>query len=81
MKLFTEKKRKIQQEMDSNNAKLPYTMTPEKLHDFVSWLSSQVEHLTSTINDAHEKLNPGREAQCEGMRDAFMRCLNKLTKE
>lgn len=56
-------------------------MTPEKLHDFVSWLSSQVEHLNSTINDAHEKQNLGREAQCEGMRDAFMRCLNKLTKE
>ena len=65
----------MQQEISSNNVKLPQTMTQEKLHDFVSWLNSQVEHLTSTINDAHEKQNPGREAQCEGMRDAFMRCL------
>ena len=66
--------------MSNNNAKHPRTMTPEKLHDFVSWLNSQVEHLTSTINEAHEHQNLGREAQCEGMRDAFMRCLNKLTK-
>lgn len=60
--------------------KLP-KMNPEKLHDFVSWLSNQVEHLTQAINEAHESKNPGREAQYEGMRDAFMRCLNKLTKE
>jgi len=57
------------------------TMNPEKLHEFVFWLNSQVEHLTSAINEAHERKNPGREAQCEGMRDAFMRCLNKLTRE
>ena len=56
-------------------------MTPEKLHEFLNWLSSQVEHLTSSINDAHENKNLRREAQYEGMRDAFMRCLNKLTKE
>lgn len=57
------------------------TMNPEKLHDFVNWLNNQVEHLTIAINEAHEEKNFGREAQFEGMRDAFMRCLNKLTKE
>ena len=56
-------------------------MTPEKLHDLVHWLNNQVEHLTSSINEAHDQQNLGREAQCEGMRDAFMRCLNKLTKD
>ena len=56
-------------------------MNPEKLHDFVTWLNGQVEHLSSAINDAHDDSNFGREAQFEGMRDAFMRCLNKLTKE
>lgn len=56
-------------------------MNPEKLHDLVKWLNGQVEHLSMAINDAHECKNFGREAQFEGMRDAFMRCLNKLTKE
>ncbi len=56
-------------------------MNPEKLHDFVNWLNGQVEHLSGAINDAHEGKNYGREAQYEGMRDAFMRCLNKLTKD
>jgi hypothetical protein len=56
-------------------------MNPEKLHEFIIWLNSQVEHLTDAINEARESKNFGREAQCEGMRDAFVRCLNKLTKE
>ena len=56
-------------------------MNPEKLHDFVIWLNGQVEHLSSAINEAHDGKNFGREAQFEGMRDAFMRCLNKLTRE
>ncbi|HEY4799389.1 MAG TPA: hypothetical protein VII99_09975 [Bacteroidia bacterium] len=56
-------------------------MNPEKLHDLVSWLNNQVEHLSEAINEAHETKNLGREAQFEGMRDAFMRCLNKLTKD
>lgn len=56
-------------------------MNPEQLRDFVSWLNNQVEHLTCAINDAHDGKNFGREAQYEGMRDAFMRCLNKLTRE
>ena len=56
-------------------------MNPEKLHDFVNWLNGQVQHLSSAINDAHDDNNFGREAQFEGMRDAFMRCLNKLTRE
>ena len=56
-------------------------MNPEKLHEFIIWLNGQVEHLTCAINEAHDGKNFGREAQFEGMRDAFMRCLNKLTKE
>lgn len=56
-------------------------MNPEKLRDFVNWLHGQVEHLSNAINDAHAGKNFGREAQYEGMRDAFMRCLNKLTQE
>ena len=54
---------------------------PEKLNSFVTWLNGQVEHLSSAINEAQDGKNFGREAQFEGMRDAFMRCLNKLTRE
>ena len=56
-------------------------MNTQKLNDFVSWLSGQVEHLSSAITEAQDSKNFGREAQFEGMRDAFMRCLNKLTQE
>ncbi len=60
--------------------KLPH-MKQEKLHDLVNWLTGQVEHLSTAINEAHDTRNFGREAQYEGMRDAFLRCLNKLTRE
>lgn len=69
------------QNMNINLESNLQNMNPEKLHEFVNWLSSQLEHLSETINEAHDKGNFGREAQCEGMRDAFMRCLNKLTRE
>ena len=67
--------------MSSQKPKHTTNMNPEKLHEFVIWLNSQVEHLTGAIHEAHDGKNFGREAQCEGMRDAFMRCLNKLTRE
>ena len=67
--------------MDSSTSNKLQGMNPEKLHDFVIWLNGQVEHLSSAINEAHDGKNFGREAQFEGMRDAFMRCLNKLTRE
>ncbi|MBI4930112.1 MAG: hypothetical protein HY841_05065 [Bacteroidetes bacterium] len=67
--------------MKSQTPNKQQTMNPEKLHDFVTWLNGQVEHLSSAINEAHDDSNFGREAQFEGMRDAFMRCLNKLTRE
>ena len=67
--------------MEPNTPNKLHDMNPEKLHNFLLWLNGQVEHLSSAINEAHEVKNFGREAQYEGMRDAFMRCLNKLTKE
>ena len=54
-------------------------LPPEKIDEVVTWIKKQVEHLTVAINSAHEDMNYGREAQYEGMRDAFIRCLNKLT--
>jgi hypothetical protein len=54
-------------------------MKPEQLQEMVQWLNQQIAHINHSINQAHIECNYGRESQCEGMRDAFMRCLNKLT--
>jgi len=54
-------------------------MKPEQLQEVVHWLNQQIVHLNEAINEAHKTNNLGREVQYEGMRDAFMRCLNKLT--
>jgi hypothetical protein len=54
-------------------------MNPEQLQQMVSWLNQQLIHVNDSINEAHLTHNYGRETQFEGMRDAFMRCLNKIT--
>ncbi|MCW3102957.1 MAG: hypothetical protein JWO09_1397 [Bacteroidetes bacterium] len=53
-------------------------MKPEQLQEMVQWLNQQIAHINHAINEAHNESNYGRESQYEGMRDAFMRCLNKL---
>ena len=53
-------------------------MKTEQLHEMVQWLNQQISHINQSINEAHKENNYGRESQYEGMRDAFMRCLNKL---
>jgi hypothetical protein len=70
----------IQYMSTEQNNNLDHNMNPEALHDFVNWLNGQLVHLTTAINEAHEERNFGREAQYQGMRDAFVRCLNKLVK-
>lgn len=54
-------------------------MNTEQLQEVLEWLKSQISYANATINEAHETHNFGREVQYEGMRDAFMRCLNKLS--
>jgi hypothetical protein len=54
-------------------------MKPEQLQEMVQWLNQQIAHINHSINQAQLESNYGRESQYEGMRDAFMRCLNKLT--
>jgi hypothetical protein len=53
-------------------------MNSEQLQEVVQWLNQQIGHVNDAINEAHRTNNLGRETQYEGMRDAFMRCLNKL---
>ncbi|HET6227004.1 MAG TPA: hypothetical protein VFF27_12035 [Bacteroidia bacterium] len=53
-------------------------MSTEQIQEVVGWLNSQISHVNTAINEAHAAKNVGRETQYEGMRDAFIRCLNKL---
>jgi hypothetical protein len=50
--------------------------TPEQIESFVNWLQSQISHSKDTINESQQACNFGREAMYEGMRDAYMQCLN-----
>lgn len=76
MKHFIEKNGK----KEINNTQQMY-LSSEKMDEIIAWLKSQVEHLTTAINTEQQNRNYGREAQYEGMRDAFIRCLNKMTNQ
>jgi hypothetical protein len=56
-------------------------MPQEHVHEIVVWLRGQVRHLSAAIARAKESKNYGREAQYQGMRDAFVRCLNRLSNQ
>jgi hypothetical protein len=53
-------------------------MSPEQLQQMVLWLRQQIVAMCESINEAHKANNYVKETQYEGMRDAFMRCFNKL---
>ncbi len=53
-------------------------MNPEQLQQMVQWLNQEISHSNETINEAHQSSEYGKETQYEGMRDAFMRCLNQI---
>ncbi|MCC7303626.1 MAG: hypothetical protein IT233_13380 [Bacteroidia bacterium] len=51
---------------------LDTTQTQETL----KWLQAQIQHANSVIKESQQELNFGREAQYEGMREAYMQVLN-----
>ncbi|MEO6884225.1 MAG: hypothetical protein ABI199_09400 [Bacteroidia bacterium] len=53
-------------------------MNSEKLQELIRWLNVQIHHANEVIEESQRNRNYGRESQYEGIRDAFMRCLNKL---
>ncbi len=53
-------------------------MNPEQLQQMILWLRQQIVIMCESMNEARRANNYIKEAQYEGMRDAFMRCLNKL---
>lgn len=53
-------------------------MNPEQLQQLQKWLNEQIRLSQSTIAESKQSLNYGREAQYEGMKQAFEQCLGKL---
>lgn len=53
-------------------------MSNDQLQTLIRWLTEQINQANCIISEAHMPNNFGKETQYEGMRDAFMRCLNKL---
>lgn len=53
-------------------------MEKEQQQEFIRWLNVQINYTKDVINESHNSNNYGRESMYEGMRDAFLRCLNKL---
>ena len=76
MKIHARESKKVDIENPANGP-----MPQAQVHEIITWLRSQVQHLTEAIAAAKDNKNFGREAQCQGMRDAFVRCLNKLTNQ
>ena len=55
-------------------------MEQEQLQYLIKWLNQQIMHSKESIQGAKEENNYGRVTQCEGMHDAFERCLNQIGK-
>ena len=53
-------------------------MNSEQKIQMVQWLNQQILHSNESVNEAHQSNEYEKETQFEGMRDAFMRCLNKI---
>jgi hypothetical protein len=54
-------------------------MNPEQLQQMVRWLNQQIVNSNESVNEAHHTNNYSRETQYEGMREAFVKCLSKLS--
>lgn len=52
--------------------------TNDKTHDVIGWLQDQVQHISKAISDLEKNQNYGKATLCEGMREAYMKCLEKL---
>ena len=54
-------------------------MDKEQLRELVQWLNKQIDYSNKIINESHSTSNFGREAKYEGIREALIECLHKLT--
>lgn len=55
-------------------------MNPEQLQQMVKWLNQQIINSNESMNEAHYTNNYCKETQFEGMKEAYLKCLNKLSK-
>lgn len=54
------------------------TMNPERVREMLHWLQMQIDHSKEVIRKSHDEKNFGREAQYEGMHEAYMQCMSQL---
>ena len=52
--------------------------TDDKTTTVIGWLQEQVRCINKSITDLEKNQNYGKATLCEGMRDAYMKCLEKL---
>ena len=51
-------------------------MDTQQTQETLNWIQAQIAHANGVIKEAQTELNFGREAQYEGMREAYMQVLN-----
>ena len=52
--------------------------TNDKTTSIIGWLQDQVRCINQAIADLEKSHNYGKACMCEGMRDAYIKCLDKL---
>jgi hypothetical protein len=57
---------------------LQNTMTLEQINNMISWFRSEAEKLTKEIHQYNDRYDHYNAAKAEGMRDSYIRCINKL---
>ncbi len=55
-------------------------MNPEQIQQMLRWLNQQIINSNESMNEAHQTNSYCKETQCEGMKEAYLKCLNKLSK-
>jgi hypothetical protein len=54
-------------------------MNANEIHtDLAGWLHEQVKHINQAIAELEKAHNYGKATLCEGMREAYMQCLQKI---
>lgn len=54
-------------------------MDQEQLQQLLSWLNEQIRQSNRVVSDARQSHNYGREAMYEGMKEAYERCLGRIS--
>lgn len=55
-------------------------MNPEQMQQMVKWLNQQIINSNDLMNEAHQANNYCVETELEGLKEAYVKCLTKLSK-